>query len=464
MTTNLQNSPLDFSNIQTARGLSYRVLCAGLDGTQFASRLLEDALGMGDVSGQDRRLATELTYGVVRRERTLDAIIETFVSRGRASVEPELWCLLRLGAYQLIFLTGVPTHAAVNETVALASSVGRARWTGFANGVLRSMTRALTGEPVNEPGRRAVPLRDGDYLGFDRDLFADPHEQPAEYFAAAFGFGDWAAQRWLERFGFERLLKMGFWFNAAALPCLRVNLLRVDREVLLEDLSAAGVSASEGTLPESVRLGESARITELPGFRQGWFTVQDESAMAAARLLNPAPGTQVWDMCAAPGGKTTHMAEIMQNQGTLLASDIEFRRIMNVEQTRDRLGLNMISTRTIYPDSRNLPDGPFDAILVDAPCSNSGVLGKRPEARHRVTAENVAELSELQARLLGAALDRLVPGGRLVYSTCSIEPEENHELVLSVLAGRSDVTLLEEQEHIPGEPVDGGYQALLQRT
>jgi 16S rRNA (cytosine967-C5)-methyltransferase len=217
-------------------------------------------------------------------------------------------------------------------------------------------------------------------------------------------------------------------------------------------------------LPESVRLGELVRITDLPGFKQGWFTIQDESAMAAARLLNPAPGTRVWDMCAAPGGKTTHLAEIMQNQGTLLASDIEFRRIMNVEQTRDRLGLNMISTRTIAPDGRNLPDGPFDAILVDAPCSNSGVLGKRPEARHRVTAENVTELAELQARLLRSGLDRLAPGGRLVYSTCSIEPEENHAVVQSVLADRSDVELREEQEHIPGEPADGGYQALLTRT
>ena len=224
------------------------MLCAASDGGQFASRILEDAFGAGEFSVQDRRLATELTYGVVRREATLDAIIEAFVSRGRASVEPELWCLLRLGAYQLVFLSGVPTHAAVNETVALATVVGRARWTGFANGVLRSIARSIQGEPINQPNRHAVPIREGQYLGFDRDLFADPHEQPAEYFAAAFGFGVWAAQRWLERFGFERLLRMGFWFNAAALPCLRVNLLRVDRDVLLDDLSAAGIPAQRGTV------------------------------------------------------------------------------------------------------------------------------------------------------------------------------------------------------------------------
>ncbi len=463
MNTHLQDKPLDFSRVQSARGLSYRVLCAALDGASFASRLLEEVLTSGDYSGQDRRLATELTNGVVRRERTLDTILETFVSRGRGGIEPELWCLLRLGVYQLVFLDGVPTHAAVNETVALAKSVGRGRWTGFANGVLRSISRAIARDVATEPARNAVPIRAGRFRSFDRRLFADPHQQPAEYFADAFGFTNWAAQRWFERFGWGRLLNLGFWFNAVPLPYLRVNLLKVDRDVLLEDLATAGIAATAGQLGESIRLNESARITDLPGFRQGWFTVQDESAMAAARLLNPQPGMRVWDICAAPGGKTTHLAEIMQNRGMVLATDIEARRLRNIEESRDRLGLDIISTRVIGADGRDLPDGPFDAILLDAPCSNSGVLGKRPEARQRLTAENVAELCGLQRRLLSLALDRLAPGGRLVYSTCSIEPEENLEVLQAVLAERGTFQLHEEREHLPGEPADGGYQALILR-
>ena len=176
-------------------------------------------------------------------------------------------------------------------------------------------------------------------------------------------------------------------------------------------------------------------------------------------------GMRVWDMCAAPGGKTTHLAEIMQNQGTVLASDIEFRRIRNVEQTRDRLGLNIISTRTITADGRNLPDGPFDAILVDAPCSNSGVLGKRPKARHRVTAENVAELCRVADAVVAVGAGSVWRRGDVWF----IPPAASNRRKISrscssVLADRSDVELREEQEHLPGEPVDGGYQALSLRT
>jgi len=446
----------------TARELSYRLLCLALDGQRLPSRLLEKALSAEQrLSSQERGLTTELTLGVARRQRTLDEILERFVSRGQSSVEPELWCLLRLGAYQIVFLRGIPLHAAVNETVALCKSNGKNRWAGFANGVLRSIGRAMTEEVITTPQANAVPIQPGEYRVFDRDLFPDPATEPAEYFAAAFGFGRWSARRWEERFDFERLEQIGFWFNHPAPSYLRVNLLKVDREIFMEDLQSAGVEAALGQFPESVKLLEAARVPTLPGFSQGWFSVQDESAMSASRLLDPRPGSRVWDMCAAPGGKTTHLAELMKNRGEIVATDIDADRLQRVEEARDRLGLSIITTATIDPENGRLPEARFDAILIDAPCSNSGVLGKRPEARHRLTEENVRELREIQLRLIRLGLDRLAPGGRLVYSTCSIEPEENQQVVATVLAERSGFHLSNEREHFPGQPADGGYQALI---
>ncbi len=448
---------------QTARTVCYQVLCRTATSQKFASRLLDGALESASLSDADRRLATELTLGVARREITLDAILAQFVSRERGSVEPELWRLLQLGAYQLTFTTGIPAHAAVNETVTLAKAAGQPRWTGFANGVLRALSRSLRDEFVEQPAADTVPLQDESCRSFDRKLFPDPATQPAEYFSAAFGFGERMSQRWHERFGFEELLRLGFWMNTPPPPYLRTNLLRVDRDVLLNDLRAAGVAAEPGEFPESIRLHGHVPVSQLPGFRQGWFSVQDESAMAAARLLAPAHGARVWDMCAAPGGKTAHLAELMQDQGDVLATDIDPTRLQKVVSGCDRLGLNIVQTRLIDPDGGNLPNGPFDAILLDAPCTNTGVLNKRPEARHRVTAENLAELSTLQRRLLRGGLQRLAPGGRLVYSTCSIEPEENQQVVAEVVTEFNGIKRCDEREHIPGRPADGGYQSLLLR-
>jgi len=183
--------------------------------------------------------------------------------------------------------------------------------------------------------------------------------------------------------------------------------------------------------------------------------------MQAARRLAPLPGQRVWDVCAAPGGKTCHLAELMNNTGHILATDIRPERLRLIEENRARLGADIVETQLISEDGSHLPDGPFDAILIDVPCSNTGVLGKRPEARWRITAAGITELNHIQERLLNNALDRLAPHGRLVYSTCSIEPEENSQLVARVLARRPNVKLIEEELFLPGQPSDGGYQALL---
>ncbi|MCH8830980.1 MAG: methyltransferase domain-containing protein, partial [Planctomycetes bacterium] len=274
----------------------------------------------------------------------------------------------------------------------------------------------------------------------------------------------WLAERWSRRYSFEELLRLGFWFNAPTRLALRVNRLRTTPEKFIAALAAAGIGAQTGQRPCSVLLERTSAVEQLPGFAEGWFSVQDESAMSAAERLNPQPGETILDLCAAPGTKTTHIAELMDNRGRIIACDIRSDRLDRVEENARRLQINMIETRVIPGDLSDIPTGPFDAVLVDAPCSNSGVLGKRPEVRWRISLEDVRELAALQSRLLAAAARCVKPNGRIVYSTCSLEPEENVKTVETFLTGQIGWTLLEQTLFIPGQPGDGGFQALLRKS
>jgi 16S rRNA (cytosine967-C5)-methyltransferase len=274
----------------------------------------------------------------------------------------------------------------------------------------------------------------------------------------------WLVERWLDRMPPDQVLPCCAWFDTPGRMSLRVNPLRTDRERLLEVLRTAGINAAAGGLPEVVNLAGTARVEDIPGFAEGWFSVQDESAVAAGILLDPQPGERILDLCAAPGGKSTHLAERMQDTGEIIATDTSPERLAHVGESAERLGLESIQACVITADGSDLPVGPFDAVLVDVPCSNTGVLGKRPDARWRVSADGIRELVQRQQGLLRAAIDRVGPAGRIVYSTCSIEPEENEHVVRQALADQPQLDLVSEQHHLPGSPADGGYQALLRRA
>jgi len=365
-------------------------------------------------------------------------------------------------------LSGIPAYAVVNETAELAKRAGKPQWTGFINAVLRSLGGNVTDEFVTAPAVNAVPLAMTAEHGqrfrvITNDVFVDPEQDWPGYFAAAFSFPSWLAARWLKRHDREDLIRLGFWFNSPSKLCLRVNSLRTTRETFLAALEAAGIRARPGQHAEAVWLEESAFVQRLPGYDDGWFAVQDESAIAAAALVDPQPGQRVLDVCAAPGGKTAHLAALMQNQGRLLATDVDRERLKRVNETCQRLGVNIVEARVIARDGATLPDETFDRILLDVPCSNTGVLGKRPEVRWRLRPEEISELAGIQTGLLRRACERLAAGGRLVYSTCSIEPEENRAVVDAVLRDRPDLKLALQHSHVPGQPADGGYQALLLR-
>lgn len=448
----------------TGRSLALHVLLECHSGDAFIQDVLDRALTQFPLEAADRRLTTQLAYGVLRRRGSLDALLRTAVSRQPHEVEEWLWDALRLGTFQLALLTHIPPHAALNETVELAAAYGRPGAKGFLNGILRKLSSLMTDDRTDAPAADALPLEAGVYRKLSRPVLPDPARDPVQYLAAAFGLPRWMAQRWQARHSWEESIRRGFWFSGPAPLWLRVNRLRTDRTAYLAALAAAGIAAEPGEHPQAVRLMDPAPIRDLPGYADGWFTVQDESGMKVGSALNPAPGSRVLDLCAAPGGKTTHLAELMNNQGQLIACDVDDQRLKTVTDLSKRLGLNIVQTQRLHPErNEEPPAGPFDAVLVDVPCSNTGVLGRRPEVRWRLKPDEFRTLVPLQTKLLIQAAERVRPGGVIVYSTCSVEPEENRQVVDNVLKALRGLELEADAEQVPGLPSDGGYWARLRR-
>ncbi len=427
----------------------------------FVGELIDDALATVTLTPPDRRFVTQLVFGVVRRAGTLDTLLKPYIRIPLHAVEPRVWDVLRLGAFQLVFLTHVPPHAAVHETVELAGYIGAMKAKGFINGVLRRVSELVTNDFTAKPSSHAVPV-EKDYRRLTQPVLPNPATDAPGYFAAAFSFPQWLANKWLDRYGLEECTRLGFWFNAPPPLWIRVNKLRTNRENYRLALAAALIEAEPGEHPQSLRLTENHSIRDLPGYAEGDFAVQDHSSMLVASALGAQPGMRILDVCAAPGGKTSHLMELMDNRGHITACDIEAKRLETVTTLCQRLRLQGIETVTLREDEPP-PQGPFDAAIVDVPCSNTGVIGRRPEVRWRLKPNEFQYLIRLQTRLLIEAIERVKPGGAVVYSTCSIESDENEGVVNAVRRGMRGVVVEAEHRSAPGKPSDGGYWARLRR-
>ncbi len=485
----------------TARQVAIDVLNRSRARDGFASELVDEALASANLSAQDRRFVTQLVFGVLRRGGTLDALLKPFIKTPLHAVEPRVWDALRLGAFQLTFLTHVPKHAAVHETVELAAHAGVERAKGFVNGVLRRIAELVTDDFIEKPGADAVPFDwreeplpptpspkkgggakqiavlspaplgggvgegptcNGRYRKLTRPVLPDPLAASAAYFAAGHSFPQWLANKWLARYGPDESTRLGFWFNAPPPLWVRVNKLHASRESYRIQLAAATIDTQPGEHSQSLRFPEHHAIRDLPGYADGDFAVQDHSSMLVASALGVKPGMHVLDLCAAPGGKTTHLMELMDNRGRITACDTEAKRLETVAALCDRLRIEGVET-VMLKEGGEIPNGPFDAALVDVPCSNTGVIGRRPEVRWRLKPNEFEHLVRLQTRLLIEALARVKPGAAVVYSTCSIEPEENEGVVGAVCKGMRGVKLEAEHRSTPGRPSDGGYWARLRK-
>jgi 16S rRNA (cytosine967-C5)-methyltransferase len=495
------------------REIAVDVLRRHAAGTDRAEVLLEDALqraGPG-LSAPDRGLARELAFGVIRWQAALDWLIAR-----RTDGRPQkvlLQILLRLGLYQLFWLDRVPDHAAVHETVELAKRLGFGPKAGFVNALLRGCVR-----------ERDVLARQ-----FEELKASEPH--------VGFSHPRWLCDRWAARWDDGKLRALLDWNNTPPHTFIRVNTLRATPEKLAAQFEQEGVlftprpyDWAPGDLAFELR--EHPPLTTLPSFQQGLFYVQDPSTLLAARLLDPQPGERVLDLCAAPGGKTTLLAQFMGNRGCIVAEDSDPRRLKLVAENCARLGVTCVEISlgptaalggASVPASRSfveLPPGPpaslpagpplpslspserervgvrgegkhaetagpltpalspseeerervappvgegsFDRVLIDAPCSNTGVLRRRVDLRWRIQPVEIDRLRKLQIGLLRRAAARVKPGGLLVYSTCSLEPEENENVVQELLAENKRFRLESQRQLLPfNDRVDGAYVARL---
>jgi 16S rRNA (cytosine967-C5)-methyltransferase len=433
------------------RLLAWKALQAVRSGA-YADIALDRALQNSPLGPADRGLAAELTFGCVRQRRLLEAWIDLLGRRPASAQPPKLRTVLELGVYQLLFCQRVPAAAAVHTSVALAQALGLARLAPVVNGQLRSMLRLRLDAAADDP-----------LAGLS--LPADP--------VAAFGLRhslpDWIAAALLQWLPPERAEAFARAANAPPPLDLRVNRRRAGRDRVLELFAAAGLEAVPlADRPDGLCLRSRAGdIRTLPGYEEGLWSVQDRSAQAIAPLLEPQSGQRLLDACAAPGGKATHLAELMGPEGEVWAVDRAGSRLSRLEANAGRLGLAPIAM--LEADATNLLErcpqwrGFFQGILVDAPCSGLGTLARHADARWRMGPESLPELMALQDQLLDAMVPLLAPGGRLVYATCSVHPGENGDRSAAFLERHPGWQLAEARQWWPGEEAggDGFYAAVL---
>jgi len=399
---------------------------------------LEIALATARLSSADRGLCQELVYGVVRWQATLDRLIARKTVSGREP-RPALMNLLRLGLYQIFWLDRIPPHAAVNEMVELAKVSGYVSQAGLINAILRGYLREF--EAVKK-------------------ILADMKiSQPA----LGWSQPDWLVERWRKNFGEEKTRALLEWNNTPPKTFARVNTLKADAGRLVERWREEGLEydfiTRDWTGENLVfELKAHPPLNALGSFRDGWFYIQDPSTLLAVRELGAQPGETILDLCAAPGGKAMFIAQQMDNHGRLVAHDAFADRLKLIEENGKRLGVTCAEVTATF----NFQPATFDRILVDAPCSNTGVMRRRVDLRWLIQPHEIERLRGTQLTLLKQAATVLKPGGVLVYSTCSLEPEENTQLVKQFFSEHSSFKLESERQLLPfADDVDGAYVARL---
>ena len=465
--------------MSTARQLAIEVLCgvagpsnSGSGSTELRRGGVREAidrkLKRSRLSARDSALLTELVYGSVRHFYTLDTVIAKFSKPPLQRLDTLVLAALRVGLYQILCLDRVPDAAAVHETVQLVKEGTGKRATSFVNGVLRAICRDIQAKNVSDlqapDRRRAVHAREGRFALFKSDLLPDPATRPAEWLAQAYSLPTWLVKRWLTRFGFDDTERRCSVSNRTPHLFVRANRRRTTRDELLSTLAANAVDGTSGPWPESIDLGPGLPIGKLlPALNEGLCSVQDHTAMQVAPHLDPQPDESILEVCAAPGGKTTHLAELSDDRATIVAVDVSPDGMARITENARRLRLE--SVVCVRGDALHLPlSGVFDKVLLDVPCSNTGVLARRVDARWRLRESDITRLRALQAKLIRAAGEYVRPGGLIVYSTCSTELEENQHLVQEFVAQSPEFRLLGDEEFLPpAVPGDGGYMAKIER-
>lgn len=382
----------------------------------YSNLLLHKTIEKYEIKPIDRALLTELTYGTLQHRMTLDYYLEPFV---RGKLDAWVRELLRMSLYQIVYLTKIPPHAVVHEAVEIAKRRGHKRIAPTVNGILRSVLRV---------GVRSL----------------DEIKDPVERIAIETSHPTWLIERWIALYGEKAAKEMAMQNNIPPNMSLRVNEVKTNVATVVSELEKQDIHVRKGEVVSECLINESGNPASTDIYLDGLITIQDESSMLPVYALDVAPNMRVLDMCAAPGGKTTHIAEKMNDQGEVYAHDLHEHKIQLIEKNSERLGLSSIKVQS--GDSRKLLDlyekESFDRILVDAPCSGFGVIRRKPEIKYNKNEADITGLLKIQSELLHTAEQLIKPNGIIVYSTCTVEYEENRGMVKEFLKKHSTMELI----------------------
>lgn len=391
------------------RGTAVKILDRIERTDSYLDKLLDHEMKHTDLSGQDKALLYELVHGVVRWMGRLDWILSGFYKGQFSKAIPVLKNALRVALYQVMFLDKIPEYAIVNEAVDFVKKLQGQKPADITNAVLRNIIRSKNG------------LR-----------YPDPNENLISYLAAYYSHPTWLAKRWVERYGRENVEALMNANNERPVLTLRINQLKVDRQEFESLLQSVNLKYTIGSFSKDFyRLQILTNIQSWQYFAEGYFAIQDESTGMPCLLLDVKPGMRVLDMCAAPGGKSAYIADLMSNSGEIVSLDKFESRVKLMQANLDRLGISIV--KFVTADALEYEDELFDRVLLDAPCSGLGTLSKKPDIKWKRDLLDIKKLTPLQSDLLQKASEMVKPGGAVVYSTCTIEPEENYEIITKFL-------------------------------
>ena len=412
------------------RGIAIKILTRVERTDAYLDKLLDIELETGDLNPPDKRLLNELVHGVLRNQSKLDWVLTGFYHGQYSKVAPNVRNALRVALYQILFLTRIPHHAAVNEAVEFVKKYRGQRLADTMNGLLRNIARNV--ENIR------YPLATSD---------------EAQYLSVVHSHPTWIVKRWHARYGFEDTESLCKANNMRPFLTLRPNPLTVDYKTFVDELVEVGIDYRRCFyMRDYVTVRNLPNIRQSRLFTEGQFTIQDESAGLVGMLLAPKPGETIIDLCSAPGGKAIHAAESMQNQGRIIAVDKYDVRLNLIRQAAERNSVTIIET--LEGDATELSHEPVDKVLVDAPCSGLGTLSKKPDIKWKREPEDIQKLIVTQRAILENAARLVRPGGVIVYSTCTIEPEENQEIVKAFLLDHPEFALDHAGQYLPPRVVD----------
>lgn len=409
----------------SAREIALNILYDIFINEAFSNISIKKHIGE-EVNPKEEGLTREIVYGVLENDIYIEYIISKASKIKLKKIHPVILIILKVGVYQLIFMDRIPPSAAVNESVNMAKKHGHKGTIGFVNGILRNISR-------------------------NKDEFMKIEaKNKADYISIKYSHPKWMVERWIKEYGVEFTEELCKKNNESPPLNIRVNTLKTNKELLIDKLTAYGFMVKDGKLAkDSLVIENPVRITELSEFKLGHFIIQDESSSLVGQIMDPTPGSTIIDCCSAPGGKSTHLAQLMNNKGRILSQDIYEHKIKLIEENAERLGISIIETSISDGTKRDKSlINKADYLLLDAPCSGLGLIRRKPEIKRNRKEEDIAELVKIQYNILNNVKDYLKAGGILVYSTCTIEKDENINIINRFLEENKNFKLVNIEDKI----------------